>query len=167
MVAHLLSLVKKLVSLLPERRGPDVAKNQSTPINDSKTWITNMVYLRTIYVRLTWTHGDEHGYQFAPQQFADLGRRLSVVTNQEWENLPEVGNLMHKKPSKSQDDAKVHLTPAADGTMTNLMEITHKIILSLKLDHWQDSNMAMEKHIAAQQQLLKPHLVEPLSTTLI
>jgi pre-mRNA-processing factor 6 len=31
------------------------------------------------------------------QQFADLKRGLSVVTDEEWESIPEVGNLTRKK----------------------------------------------------------------------
>jgi pre-mRNA-processing factor 6 len=31
------------------------------------------------------------------QQFADLKRGLSVVTDEEWEGIPEVGNLTRKK----------------------------------------------------------------------
>lgn len=31
------------------------------------------------------------------QQFVDLKRGLSVVTDEEWENIPEVGNLTRKK----------------------------------------------------------------------
>lgn len=36
------------------------------------------------------------------QQFADLKRGLSVVTDQEWENIPEVGNLTRKKRRKDE-----------------------------------------------------------------
>lgn len=31
------------------------------------------------------------------QQFVDLKRGLSAVTDEEWENIPEVGNLTRKK----------------------------------------------------------------------
>lgn len=36
------------------------------------------------------------------QQFADLKRGLSVVTDEEWENIPEVGNLTRKKRKKEE-----------------------------------------------------------------
>ena len=36
------------------------------------------------------------------QQFADLKRGLSVVTDEEWENLPEVGNLTRKKRKRDE-----------------------------------------------------------------
>jgi pre-mRNA-processing factor 6 len=36
------------------------------------------------------------------QQFADLKRGLSVVTDDEWENIPEVGNLTRKKRRKEE-----------------------------------------------------------------
>lgn len=36
------------------------------------------------------------------QQFADLKRGLSVVTDAEWENIPEVGNLTRKKRRKDE-----------------------------------------------------------------
>ena len=36
------------------------------------------------------------------QQFADLKRGLSAVTDSEWENIPEVGNLTRKK--RKRDD---------------------------------------------------------------
>ena len=90
------------------------------------------------------------------QQFADLKRGLSVVTDQEWENIPEVGNLTRKKRRKDErsfvvpdsvivgDRAKTEYensldafeTPADSGTMTNFVEIgqARDKILSLKLD---------------------------------
>jgi pre-mRNA-processing factor 6 len=34
------------------------------------------------------------------QQFADLKRGLSTVTDEEWETIPEVGNLTRKKRQK-------------------------------------------------------------------
>ncbi|KAN0094985.1 PRP1 splicing factor, N-terminal domain containing protein [Tylopilus felleus] len=90
------------------------------------------------------------------QQFADLKRGLSVVTDQEWENIPEVGNLTRKKRRKEErsfvvpdsiivgDRSKTEYEnsldtrrePAADGTMTNFVEIgqARDKILSLKLD---------------------------------
>ncbi|KAH7885649.1 PRP1 splicing factor, N-terminal-domain-containing protein [Phlebopus sp. FC_14] len=96
-------------------------------------------------------------------QFADLKRGLSVVSDQEWENIPEVGNLTRKKRRKDErsfvvpdsiivgDRAQTEYessldanqqrnggleTPADSGTMTNFIEIgqARDKILSLKLD---------------------------------
>ncbi|KAI0310692.1 PRP1 splicing factor, N-terminal-domain-containing protein [Amylostereum chailletii] len=96
------------------------------------------------------------------QQFADLKRGLSAVTDSEWENIPEVGNLTRKKRKRDersfvvpdsvivgdrskgeyenaldpmQQDNGGFSTPA-DGTMTNFVEIgqARDKILSLKLD---------------------------------
>jgi len=36
------------------------------------------------------------------QQFADLKRGLSVVTDEEWESIPEVGNLTRKKRRRDE-----------------------------------------------------------------
>lgn len=36
------------------------------------------------------------------QQFADLKRGLSAVTDEEWENIPEVGNLTRKKRRREE-----------------------------------------------------------------
>lgn len=36
------------------------------------------------------------------QQFADLKRGLSAVTDSEWENIPEVGNLTRKKRKRDE-----------------------------------------------------------------
>ena len=36
------------------------------------------------------------------QQFADLKRGLSSVTDEEWENIPEVGNLTRKKRKREE-----------------------------------------------------------------
>jgi len=82
------------------------------------------------------------------QQFADLKRGLSVVTDQEWESIPEVGNLTRKKRRKDdrtfavpdsiivgdwakteyensldnrQQQAGGFETPADSGTMTNFV----------------------------------------------
>ncbi|KAL5524399.1 PRP1 [Sanghuangporus sanghuang] len=97
------------------------------------------------------------------QQFADLKRGLSSVTDEEWENLPEVGNLTRKKRKRDErsfvvpdsvlvgDRAKTEydnaldsmqqetgglVTPAESGTLTNFVEIgqARDKILSLKLD---------------------------------
>ncbi|KAJ7937298.1 PRP1 splicing factor, N-terminal-domain-containing protein [Mycena leptocephala] len=97
------------------------------------------------------------------QQFADLKRGLSSVTDEEWENIPEVGNLTRKKRRKversfavpdsvlvgdrskneyenSLDDRQQQSggfeTPADSGALTNFVEIgqARDKILSLKLD---------------------------------
>ncbi|KAF8234443.1 hypothetical protein L208DRAFT_1261695 [Tricholoma matsutake] len=97
------------------------------------------------------------------QQFADLKRGLSAVTDDEWENIPEVGNLTKKKRRREErsyivpdsvlvaDRSKNELessldprqqqtggfeTPADSGTLTNFVEIgqARDKILSLKLD---------------------------------
>jgi hypothetical protein len=36
------------------------------------------------------------------QQFADLKRGLSVVTDEEWDSIPEVGNLTRKKRRRDE-----------------------------------------------------------------
>lgn len=36
------------------------------------------------------------------QQFADLKRGLSAVTDSEWESIPEVGNLTRRKRRKEE-----------------------------------------------------------------
>jgi pre-mRNA-processing factor 6 len=82
------------------------------------------------------------------QQFADLKRGLSVVTDEEWENIPEVGNLTRKKRRRDErsfvvpdsiivgDRAKTEYEPAESGTFTNFVEIgqARDKLLSLKLD---------------------------------
>ncbi|TRM66208.1 PRP1 splicing factor, N-terminal-domain-containing protein [Schizophyllum amplum] len=96
------------------------------------------------------------------QQFADLKRGLSAVTDSEWENLPEVGNLTRKKRRREErayvvpdsvivgDRGKNEFENALDprqnevcfdtaadpGAMTNFIEIgqARDKILSLKLD---------------------------------
>jgi len=97
------------------------------------------------------------------QQFADLKRGLSVVTDEEWEGIPEVGNLTRKKRRREersyvvpdsvivgdrgkgeyenaldarQQEAGGFETPAELGQMTNLVEIgqAQSKILTLKLD---------------------------------
>ena len=96
------------------------------------------------------------------QQFSDLKRGLAVVTDEEWENIPEVGNLTRKKRRRDErsfavsdsvivgDRSKIEYensldsrqqqsggfeTPADSGT-TNFVEIgqARDRILSLKLD---------------------------------
>jgi pre-mRNA-processing factor 6 len=42
------------------------------------------------------------------QQFADLKRGLSAVTDDEWENIPEVGNLTKKKRRR---DERTYVVP--------------------------------------------------------
>ncbi|GLB42785.1 putative PRP1 splicing factor, N-terminal [Lyophyllum shimeji] len=103
------------------------------------------------------------------QQFADLKRGLTAVTDEEWENIPEVGNLTRKKRRRDErafavpdsiivgDRSKTEYensldtrqqqtggfeTPADSGTLTNFVEMgqARDKILSLKLD--QISNAA-------------------------
>ncbi|KAH0586042.1 hypothetical protein H2248_007319 [Termitomyces sp. 'cryptogamus'] len=105
------------------------------------------------------------------QQFADLKRGLSAVTDTEWENLPEVGNLTRKK--RRRDDRAFAVpdsiivgdrgkseyensldprqqehggfeTPADSGTLTNFVEMgqARDKILSLKLDQISNSTFA-------------------------
>jgi hypothetical protein len=97
------------------------------------------------------------------QQFADLKRGLSVVTDEEWEGIPEVGNLTRKKRRREersyvvpdsvivgdrgkgeyenaldarQQESGGFETPAELGQMTNFVEIgqAQSKILTLKLD---------------------------------
>ncbi|KAF8151308.1 PRP1 splicing factor, N-terminal-domain-containing protein [Crassisporium funariophilum] len=97
------------------------------------------------------------------QQFADLKRGLSAVTDEEWENIPEVGNLTRKKRRREersyvvpdsvivgdrgkgeyenaldprQQEGVGFATPADSGALTNFVEIgqARDKILSLKLD---------------------------------
>ncbi|KIY64980.1 hypothetical protein CYLTODRAFT_492693 [Cylindrobasidium torrendii FP15055 ss-10] len=96
------------------------------------------------------------------QQFADLKRGLSAVTDNEWESIPEVGNLTRKKRKvqertyaipdsvlvgdrgkgeyenaldPTQQETGGFQTPA-DGGLTNLLEIgaANETVLGLKLD---------------------------------
>ena len=106
------------------------------------------------------------------QQFADLKRGLSVVTDQEWESIPEVGNLTRKKRRKDErtfvvpdsvivgDRAKTEYESSLDtgasaesGTMTNFVEIgqARDKILSLKLDQVSSvvSESATPSHVCA------------------
>lgn len=104
------------------------------------------------------------------QQFADLKRGLSVVTDEEWESIPEVGNLTRKKRrreersyvvpdsvivgdrakgeyenalDRSQQENGGFETPAEQGQMTNFLEIreARDKILSLKLDQVRFSSL--------------------------
>lgn len=96
------------------------------------------------------------------QQFADLKRGLSVVTDAEWEGIPEVGNLTRKKRKRdertfavpdsiivgdrskneyensldSRQQENTGLETQAVGQMTNFLEIgqARDKILSLQLD---------------------------------
>ncbi|KAF8271613.1 PRP1 splicing factor, N-terminal-domain-containing protein [Lactarius quietus] len=97
------------------------------------------------------------------QQFADLKRGLAVVTDSEWENIPEVGNLTRRKRRRDertfavpdsiivgdrtkgeyenaldqrQQDQGGFETPADSGALTNFVEIgqARDKVLSLKLD---------------------------------
>ncbi|PPQ85952.1 LOW QUALITY PROTEIN: hypothetical protein CVT25_001803 [Psilocybe cyanescens] len=91
------------------------------------------------------------------QQFADLKHGLSAVTDEEWENILEVGNLTRKKRRREERTVLVgnrgktefenvldprqqqsggFETPAESGGLTNFVEIGQAPdkILSLKLD---------------------------------
>ncbi|KAI0723579.1 hypothetical protein C8Q76DRAFT_723324, partial [Earliella scabrosa] len=97
------------------------------------------------------------------QQFADLNRGLAVVTDEEWESIPKVGNLTRKKRKRDEssfvvsdsvivgDRARTEYktsldscqqatggfeTPADNGILTNFAEMSQARdkILSLKLD---------------------------------
>lgn len=97
------------------------------------------------------------------QQFADLKRGLSAVTDAEWEGIPEVGNLTRKKRRKEERTYAVpdsiivgdrargeyensldsmqqqndgFMTPADAGTLTDFREISvaRDKMLGLKLD---------------------------------
>ncbi|KAF7767988.1 hypothetical protein Agabi119p4_7231 [Agaricus bisporus var. burnettii] len=97
------------------------------------------------------------------QQFADLKRGLSAVTDSEWDSIPEVGNLTRKKRRKEdrsfvvpdsvlvgdrakgefenaldsrQQEVGGFVTPADSGILTDFVEIgqARDKILSLKLD---------------------------------
>ncbi|KAK7690203.1 hypothetical protein QCA50_006854 [Cerrena zonata] len=97
------------------------------------------------------------------QQFADLKRGLSAVTDEEWENIPEVGNLTRRKRKRDERsfvvpdsvivgdtargqyenslDARQQAnggfeTPADSNTLTNFVEMgqARDKVLSLKLD---------------------------------
>ncbi|KAF9005928.1 PRP1 splicing factor, N-terminal-domain-containing protein [Cyathus striatus] len=97
------------------------------------------------------------------QQFADLKRGLAAVTDAEWENIPDGGNLTRRKRRREErsyvvpdsvlvgDRSKTEYessldarqqqmggfeTPAESGTLTNFVEIgqARDKILSLKLD---------------------------------
>ncbi|KAG0235444.1 hypothetical protein BGW41_000826 [Actinomortierella wolfii] len=97
------------------------------------------------------------------EQFADLKRGLSAVTTEQWENLPEVGNIAGK--NKKKENRRDFFTPVPDslltrgreeltttldsknglstpaGTMTNFREIgeANKQVLGLRLDRMADS----------------------------
>ncbi|KAG5221097.1 Pre-mRNA-processing factor [Salix suchowensis] len=75
------------------------------------------------------------------QQFSDLKRGLSSVTDEEWENIPEVGNLTRRKRRRDERSFVVPttgglVTPADSDSLTNFVEIgqARDKILSLKLD---------------------------------
>ncbi|KAG0250987.1 hypothetical protein DFQ27_009106 [Actinomortierella ambigua] len=96
-------------------------------------------------------------------QFADLKRGLSAVTSDQWESLPEVGNIAGK--NKKKENRRDFFTPVPDslltrgreeltntldaknglstpaGTMTNFREIgeANKQVLGLRLDRMADS----------------------------
>ncbi|KAF9206315.1 hypothetical protein BGZ49_002663 [Haplosporangium sp. Z 27] len=98
-------------------------------------------------------------------QFADLKRGLNTVTTEEWENLPEVGNIAGKNRKKANLREKFAPAPdsllpraqeemattldmqpnglvtPAPGTMTNFREIgeANKQVLGMRLDRMADS----------------------------
>ncbi|KAF9184494.1 hypothetical protein BGZ51_009400 [Haplosporangium sp. Z 767] len=98
-------------------------------------------------------------------QFADLKRGLNAVSTEEWENLPEVGNIAGRSRKKANlrekfapvpdsllpraqeemattlDAQPNGLTTPAPGTMTNFREIgeANKQVLGLRLDRMADS----------------------------
>ncbi|KJA17190.1 hypothetical protein HYPSUDRAFT_146818 [Hypholoma sublateritium FD-334 SS-4] len=45
------------------------------------------------------------------QQFADLKRGLSSVTDAEWENIPEVGNLTRRKRRRTEENSRTYVVP--------------------------------------------------------
>ncbi|KAK3812059.1 MAG: PRP1 splicing factor, N-terminal-domain-containing protein [Benniella sp.] len=98
-------------------------------------------------------------------QFADLKRGLKAVSSEEWENLPEVGNIAGKNRKKANLKEKFAPVPdsllpraqeemattldaqpnglatPAPGTMTNFREIgeANKQVLGMRLDRMADS----------------------------
>ncbi|KZP07498.1 hypothetical protein FIBSPDRAFT_875426 [Athelia psychrophila] len=106
------------------------------------------------------------------QQFADLKRGLSAVTDEEWESIPEVGNLTRKKRRREErsfvvpdsvlvgDRGKVEYENALDArqqevggfeTETNFLEIGQagKKILSLKLDQISGTTTALNSGLSS------------------
>jgi len=52
------------------------------------------------------------------QQFADLKRGLSSITDEEWNNIPEVGDLVRKKSRKNtQNNLRERYTPVPDSVL--------------------------------------------------
>ncbi|KAH8930393.1 hypothetical protein BT69DRAFT_1235003 [Atractiella rhizophila] len=101
-------------------------------------------------------------------QFADLKRGLTDVTEEEWTNLPEVGNLTGKRKRKERNEGRAFVVPdsvivtgrnanametsldeaqmkeggaGTGGELTDLTEIgmARNSVLSLKLDQIKDS----------------------------
>ncbi|KAF9519699.1 hypothetical protein BS47DRAFT_1375004 [Hydnum rufescens UP504] len=81
-------------------------------------------------------------------QFADLKRGLSVVTDAEWENLPECascrsrsGEMVNSLDARQQELGGFETPADNSGALTNLVEIgqARDNLLSLKLDQISDS----------------------------
>jgi len=51
------------------------------------------------------------------QQFSDLKRQLASITNDEWANIPEVGDLTRKKSKRSQNKMADRFTPVPDSVL--------------------------------------------------
>ncbi|KAF6757076.1 PRP1 splicing factor, N-terminal-domain-containing protein [Ephemerocybe angulata] len=112
------------------------------------------------------------------QQFADLKRGLSQVTDAEWESIPEVGNLTRRKRQRGNERTYVvpdsvivgdrgkgeyessldpmqqktgGLATPADGAMTNFVEIgqARDKILSLKLDQATNGSVSSSSAFAS------------------
>ncbi|KAG4108716.1 PRP1 splicing factor, N-terminal-domain-containing protein [Neocallimastix lanati (nom. inval.)] len=63
------------------------------------------------------------------QQFADLKRGLSVITDEEWNNIPEVGDLVRKKSRKSaaQNNMRERYTPVPDSVLRSATQSTEYV----------------------------------------
>lgn len=53
------------------------------------------------------------------QQFADLKRGLSAITEDEWNSIPEVGDLVRKKGRKQNNPLYERYTPVPDSVLKN------------------------------------------------
>jgi pre-mRNA-processing factor 6 len=51
------------------------------------------------------------------QQFSDLKRQLASVSNEEWANIPEVGDLTRKKSRRSTNKMADRFTPVPDSVL--------------------------------------------------
>jgi PRP1 splicing factor, N-terminal len=76
------------------------------------------------------------------QQFADLKRGLSVVTDEEWESIPEVGNLTRKKRRR---DERSFVVPdsviVGDRAKTEYESSLDTMQQNVRLMSWQISEM--------------------------